>query len=120
VTVYPYQTEVGSTMLAGRAPGMMAASLFPSYLFVANPVSNTVTILNVATQKVMGAVQVGREPGFLTVTPNQEYALALNRISGDMSVLHIPSLSARRTKAASLFTQVPVGSEPVAAVVRAV
>jgi YVTN family beta-propeller protein len=120
VTVYPYQTEVGSTMLAGRAPGMMAASLFPSYLFVANPISNTVTILNVATQKVMGAVQVGREPAFLAITPNQEYALALNRQSGDMSVLHIPSLSARRTKAASLFTQVPVGSEPVAAVVRAV
>ncbi|MEP7362960.1 MAG: hypothetical protein ABI972_06870 [Acidobacteriota bacterium] len=120
VTVYPYQTEVGSTMLAGRAPAMMAASLFPSYLFVANPVSNTVTILNVATQKVMGAVQVGREPAFLAITPNQEYALVLNRQSGDMSVLHIPTLSARRTKAASLFTQVPVGSEPVAAVVRAV
>ena len=120
VTVYPYQTEVGSTMLAGRAPGMMAASLIPSYLFVANPVSNTVTILNVATQKVMGAVQVGREPAFLAITPNQEYALVLNRQSGDMSVLHIPTLSARRTKAASLFTQVPVGSEPVAAVVRAV
>jgi len=120
VTVYPYQTEVGSTMLAGRAPGMMAASVIPSYLFVANPSSNTVTILNVATQKVMGAVQVGREPGFLAITPNQEYALALNRVSGDMSVLHIPTLSARRTKAASLFTQVPVGSEPVAAVVRAV
>ena len=99
---------------------MMAASVIPSYLFVANPSSNTVTILNVATQKVMGAVQVGREPGFLAITPNQEYALALNRISGDMSVLHIPTLSARRTKAASLFTQVPVGSEPVAAVVRAV
>lgn len=118
VTVYPYQTEVGSTMLAGRTPGVMAASVFPSYLFVANPTSSTVTILNVATQRVMGATQVGREPGFLTVTPNQEYALVLNRQSGDMSVLHIPTLSARRTKAASLFTQVPVGSEPVAAVVR--
>jgi len=118
VTVYPYQTEVGSTMLAGRAPGVMAASSFPSYLFVANPTSNTVTILNVATQRVMGAVQVGREPGYLSITPNQEYALVLNRQSGDMSVLHVPTLSARRTKAASLFTQVPVGSEPVAAVVR--
>ena len=118
VTVYPYQTEVGSTMLAGRAPGVMAASVFPSYLFVANPTSNTVTILNVATQRMIGATQVGREPGFLTITPNQEYALVLNRQSGDMSVLHVPTLSARRTKAASLFTQVPVGSEPVAAVVR--
>jgi len=120
VTVYPYQTEVGSTMLAGREPGVMAASVFPSYLFVANPTSNMVTILNVATQRVVGATQVGREPAFLSITPNQEYALVLNRQSGDMSVLHIPTLSARRTKAASLFTQVPVGSEPVAAVIREV
>ena len=118
VTVYPYQTEVGATMLAGRAPGVMAASVIPSYLFVANTSSNTVTILNVATQRVMGAAQVGREPGFISITPNQEYALVLNRQSGDMSVLHIPTVSARRTKAAGLFTQVPVGSEPVAAVVR--
>lgn len=118
VTLYPYQTEVGSTMLAGRTPSVMAASVIPSYLFVANTSAGAVTILNVATQKVMGVAQVGRQPGFLAITPNQEYALVLNRESGDMSVLHIPTLSARRTKAAGLFTQVPVGSEPVAAVVR--
>lgn len=120
VTVYPYQTEVGATTLAGRAPGVMAASHVPDYLFVANPTENTVTILNVATQRAMAAAQVGREPCHISITPNQEYAVVLNRKSGDMSMIHIPTLSARRNKAAAIFTQVPVGSEPVAAVVRAV
>lgn len=120
VTLYPYQTEVGATTLAGRAPGVMAASYLPDYLFVANPIENTVTILNVATQRAMAATQVGSEPCHISVTPNQEYAIVLNRQSGDLSMIHIPTLSARRNKAAALFTQVPVGSEPVDAVLRAV
>jgi YVTN family beta-propeller protein len=120
VTVYPYQTEVGSTTLAGRAPGALAVSSSPSYVFAANPTASTVTILNVATQRVMAAVGVGREPSRIAVTPDNEYALVLNRASGDMSVIHIPSLSARRTKAAALFTQVPVGSGPASIAVRMV
>jgi len=120
VTVYPYQTEVGATTLAGRAPGVMAASYVPDYLFVANPSENTVTILNVATQRAMAATQVGSQPCHISITPNQEYAIVLNRQSGDLSMIHIPTLSARRNKAAAIFTQVPVGSEPVDAVLRAV
>ena len=37
VIVYPYQTEVGETILAGRTPDGMAVSATPQYLFVANP-----------------------------------------------------------------------------------
>jgi YVTN family beta-propeller protein len=118
VTLYPYRTEVGSTTLAGRAPGAIALSRQPEYLFVANPPTSTVTILNVATQRVMGVVDVGREPVHVSVTPDGEYALVLNRASGDMSVLHIPTLAGRRNKAAALFTQIPVGSGPVSAAVR--
>jgi WD40 repeat protein len=39
VIVFPYQTEVGETILAGRAPDGMAVSAAPQYLFVANPES---------------------------------------------------------------------------------
>jgi len=118
VTLYPYKTQVGSTTLAGRTPGVMALSDQPEYLFVANPATSTVTILNVATQSVIAAVDVGREPVHISVTPDGEYALVLNRASGDMSVLHIPTLAERRNKAAALLTQVPVGSGPVSAAVR--
>ena len=37
VIVFPYQTEVGETILAGRMPEGMAVSATPQYLFVANP-----------------------------------------------------------------------------------
>ena len=118
VAFFPYRTEVGSTTLAGRAPGVMALSSQPEYLFVANAPASRVTIINVATQAVVAAVDVGREPVHISVTPDGEYALVLNRASGDMSVLHIPTIAGRRSKAASLFTQIPVGSGPVSAATR--
>ncbi|MCC6588538.1 MAG: hypothetical protein IT168_17720 [Bryobacterales bacterium] len=120
VTVYPYQTEVGSITLAGRAPGYLTASQAPDYLFVANPETNGVTVINIATQKVMAVATVGKAPSFIAVTPNNEYALVLNRDSGDMAVLHFGSMTARRTKSIPLLNMIPVGSQPVSAVVRAI
>jgi YVTN family beta-propeller protein len=117
VTVYPYRTEVGSTTLAGRAPGFLAVSTDPDYLFVANPATNDVTVLDIETQRVVAVVTVGKEPGFITVTPDNEYALVLNRASGDMAVIRIATLAGRRRRFAPLFTLIPVGSRPVAAVV---
>jgi DNA-binding beta-propeller fold protein YncE len=120
VTVYTYQTEVGATMLAGRAPGFLAVSTRPDYLFVANPTTDNVTILNIDSQRVIAVASVGKEPCHITVTPDNEYALVLNRQSGDMAVLHVGTLAARRTRSVPILTMVPVGSEPVSAVVRAV
>jgi YVTN family beta-propeller protein len=120
VVVYPYQTEVAETLLAGHAPGVMAASAAPDYLFVANPRSNNVTILDIETHKVMAAAPAGAEPGHITITPDNQYALVLNRGSGDMAVIRIAAVAARRSKSAPLFTMIPVGSKPVAAAVRGV
>ena len=120
VTVYPYRTEVGATTLAGRAPGFLAASSDPDYLFVANPETGDVTILDIETQRVVAVVAVGREPRYITVTPDNEYALVLNRSSGDMAVIRIATLSGRRRKFAPLFTMIPVGSAPAVAVVMVV
>jgi YVTN family beta-propeller protein len=118
VTVYPYQTEIGSTTLAGRAPGYLAVSTGPEYLFVANPLSGDMTVLDVETQRMMAVVSVGKQPCYITITPDNQYALVLNRGSGTMAVVWIASLSGRRRKFAPLFTMIPVGSEPVNAVVR--
>jgi YVTN family beta-propeller protein len=116
--VYPYLTpEVAETVLAGRQPGAMAASSDP-YLFIANPSSGDVSILN-ADHKVIAVVSVGAEPCFIATTPNSEFALVLNRKSGDMAVLRIGTIKgSRRLKSASLFTMIPVGSAPVSVAVR--
>jgi YVTN family beta-propeller protein len=118
VVVYPFSTEIAETVLAGKAPGAMATSA--SYLFVANPQSGDVTILDMLTRRVIAAVAVGGDPGFITTTPDESYALVLNRRSGNMAVIRVAAITAKRTKSAALFTMVPVGSRPVCAVVRSV
>jgi YVTN family beta-propeller protein len=118
VIVYPYQTEVAETVLAGHAPGAMAAA--PGLLFVANPSSNSVTSLDIETHKAIAAAPVGAEPGHITITPDNQYALVLNHRSGDMAVIRIAAVIAKRSKSAPLFTMIPVGSKPVSAAVRGV
>ncbi len=120
VVLYPYLAEVGETVLAGRRPAAMAAVSTPDqdYLFVANPDAGNVTILDITTHKMVGAVPVGKDPAFLTITPDGQYALVLNRASGDMGVIRVKAVVRNRGKQAPLFTMIPVGSRPVAAAVR--
>jgi len=117
--VYPYQTQVAGTILAGHAPGAMAASASPDYLFVANPATANVSVIDIGTQRLAAVVPVGSGPSHIAITPDHQYALVLNEQSGDMAVIRIAVLTQRRTKAAPLFTMVPVGSGPLGAVVRA-
>ncbi len=130
VTVYPYRTEVVETILAGRAPGAMVVTseTSPSYLLVANPETNGVTVLDVETGRLVAVVQVGQEPRHIVLTPDppdRQYALVLNEKSGDLAVIRIFSLSGKQTggdrvrryKSAPLFTLVPVGEKPVGAAV---
>jgi YVTN family beta-propeller protein len=121
VIVYPYNTPVvAETVLAGRAPGAMATSANPPYLFVANPLSGEVTILSVVTRKLVAKVNVGTEPGYIAVTPDDQYALVLNRKSGDMAVLRLGAIQPNRSKTAPLFTMIPVGSRPVSLAIRGI
>jgi hypothetical protein len=116
-TVYPFQTEVANTMLAGRNPGAMAISAAWGYLLVANPDADNVTIVSIANQRVLAVAPVGKRPEFITVTPDGNYALVLNRESGDMAVLHLV-IEPRRSRSAAIAARIPVGSSPVGAVVR--
>ncbi len=117
--VYPFQSQVAATLLAGHQPGAMAASLNPAYLFVANPTSNAVTVIDVPSQRVVGAVQVGQQPSHIIVTPDDQFALVLNQSSGDMAVLSTSRFAkvVRRDRSAPLFHLVPVGSAPVSAAI---
>ena len=119
VIVYPYQTEVEETILAGHAPGVMAVTdTSPSYLLVANPETSGIMVFDVDTRKLVALVQVGRQPGSILVTPDNQYVLVLNEKSGDLAVIRIFSLAGRyRYKPAPLFTLIPVGEKPVSAAV---
>jgi len=119
VIVYPYQTEIGETILAGRTPDGMAVSASPQYLFVANPESGSITVLDIETRKLVAALAVGQEPRHILITPDNRYALVLNWRSGNMAVIRISAFTERRhrTDPAPLFTIVPVGAQPVAAAV---
>ena len=97
----------------------------PAYLVVASASGSDVCILNVATRKVLGVVEVGQRPSYIAVTPDSQYALVLNEQSGDMAVIRLTLIVAKMSNAArmrsksgaSLFTMLPVGSNPVQAVV---
>ena len=123
VIVSPYQTEVNETILAGNAPGSMAATTAtPNYLFVTNPHSGDVTVINIDNRRVLAQIQVGQRPSAVLLTPDNEYALILNEQSGDVAVIRllnirVASPESRRNRIASLFTLIPVGSRPVAGAV---
>ncbi len=118
VIVYPYQTEVAETVLAGRAPDGMAVT--DTYLLVTNPATNNVTVLNIDDRRLVSVVEVGQEPRGISITPDQQYALVLNEKSGDLAVIRLYSLTeprAHKYKSASLFTLIPVGDKPVSSAV---
>jgi YVTN family beta-propeller protein len=119
VIVYPYQTEIGETILAGRAPAAMAIAGVngANYLLVTNPETNTVTALDVDTRRLAAVVTVGQEPRHILVTPDRQYALVLNEGSGDLAVIRVASLAAHRYKPTPLFTLIPVGEKPVDAAI---
>ena len=126
VIVFPYSTEVWQTVLAGHAPGVMeVAPGSPDYLLVANPDSNTITVLDTFTTKLVGVIGVGQSPCHILLTggqrPDEQFVLVLNRKSGDMAVIRMLALSEPqliskpRFKSVSLLTMIPVGEGPVSA-----
>lgn len=122
--LFPYDTEIWQTALAGHAPGAMAATLTkPPYLLAANPDANRITVLNGDTLTLAALVQVGSDPRQILITPDQKWALVVNGASGDLAVIRILSLNASQSdrvlhyKTAPLFTLVPVGEKPVSAAV---
>ena len=114
--VFPFNTVVDQTILAGRNPGTMACSTSPAYLFVASQTGSDLCILDINTRKVVGFVEMGSRPSLIKVTPDSAYALVLDQDAGTMGVIRVPatlSSEARRLKTgARLFTMISVGAKP--------
>ncbi len=120
VVVYPFQSQVAATLLSGKSPGPMAASNQPQFLFVTSPSTDTVSVLDIRSPKLAAVVAVGSDPRCVVLTPDSQMALVLNQRSGDIAIIRLANIVSRRQKTAPLFTMIPVGSAPVAAVVRSV
>ncbi len=118
--VFPYQSMVAETIIAGRSPGAMAVTSSKlDLLLVANTESGDVTVIDINVPRAIAVVSVGARPGHISITPDDQYALVLNQASGDLAVIRIPALLNRgaRKGPPPLFTLIPVGSKPVAAAV---
>ncbi len=83
-----------------------------NFLFVANPETGDITVINIADRMVVAKVPVGQKPECLMAI--KDYVLVLNRASGDLAVVRLSKLSDFRYKRAPLFTVIPVGADPVA------
>ena len=115
----PYQNEVDQTILAGRTPGAMLTAGSPELLLVANAASGDLSIIDIDTRHVSASVHVGQQPGSILMTPNNEFVLVLNRVSGDVAAIRLKTVLDHKNKTKPLFTVVPVGAEPVSAVIMA-
>jgi DNA-binding beta-propeller fold protein YncE len=126
VVLFPSQTEIYQTILAGRAPGAMAVTAKdarPSYLLLANPETDGITVLDIENYALVAVVEVGRGPCRILLTPDGQYALVLDEKSGDMAVVRMLALATnpngghRKFRSAPIFTLIPVGEGPVSAAV---
>jgi hypothetical protein len=93
--VYPYRNEVDQTILGGRTPGAMAISEKRNLLFVANPESGDLTILDIDHRHLSASVHVGDHPGEILLTPDDQYALTVDPGSGTVSVVRIDTVLGR-------------------------
>ena len=119
VILYPFGVpEVAETILVGHDPAMMTASR--TMLFITNPASGDVSVLSIATHKMIAVMPVGTDPGQVLITPDEQFALVLNRESGSVTVLTIDAIQPGRNKSTALVTVIPVGSRPVSAAMHSV
>jgi YVTN family beta-propeller protein len=115
--VSPYQSEVGETMIAGRTPGALAVSDSRNLLFVSNPGSGDLTILDIDTRHLSASVHVGEDPGEVLLTPDGEYALVVDRHSGNVSVIRITTVLDHKVRAKPLFTVFPTAADARSAII---
>jgi DNA-binding beta-propeller fold protein YncE len=115
--VSPFQNEVAETILAGRTPYGMAVSERLNLLFVTNPETGDLTILDIETRRPSASVHVGEIPGDVLLTPDGQYALVLDQHSGNVSVVRITTVVDRNVKTKPLFTVFPTAADARSAII---
>jgi YVTN family beta-propeller protein len=119
--VSPFQNEIAETILAGRTPYGMAVFEPRNLLFVTNPGSGDLTIIDIETRGVFASVHVGETPGDILLTPDGEYALVMDQHSGNVSVVRMATVLDHKTRTnsppAPLFTVFPTAADARSALI---
>lgn len=98
--VFSGQMATGSTTTVGAGPQGMVVS--GSRMYVANYASNTVSVLDANTGKVIATVATGNKPTQLALNPSGSMLFIANSASN--------SVTAIRTTSGSLIATIPVAS----------
>jgi len=121
VIVSPFQNEVAETILAGSSPYAMAVAEKRNMLFVTNPATGDLTMLDIESRSVFASVHVGENPGEILLTPDGEYALVMDQRSGNVSVVRIKTVLDKKAKTNSppppLFTVFPTAADARSAII---
>lgn len=83
-------TTIGNPIVVGTAPVALAINPSGSRLYVAHNANggNKITVINTATNKVVGTFGVGSDPLSLVVSPNGKRLYVANANSGTVSVIN--------------------------------
>jgi DNA-binding beta-propeller fold protein YncE len=96
----PYQNQIYETLYAGHALFGMAIAPVLNLLFLSNPDSGDVSILDIETLRFAAKmIHTGGKPREMLVAPStgpEEYAFAVDAETGDVAVIHIPVVLHKR------------------------
>lgn len=113
-TSAPQRDDPSESQASGAASrGGTAMALTPDgmTLLVANPDSDSVTVLDVETLAVLAEIGVGWRPRTVAIDGLGQWAVVANQDSGDISILHVPSQQS--------VGRVAVGHQPAGVVITA-
>ncbi len=79
---------IGGNITVGASPFGVAVSPDGSKAFVTNYISNTVSVINTATNTVTATVNVGTNPSFIAISPDGSKAFVTNLSSNTVSVIN--------------------------------
>jgi len=85
-------------------PFSMAVTPNGAYLYTANLISNTVSVVSTATNTVVGTIPVGSQPAGIAFTPDGAYAYVANTSGNTVSVIS--------TLTNTVVATIPVGTTP--------
>src|SRR3990172_2332653 len=82
----------------------LAHQAFADFAYVANNGTNTVSVINTATNTVVATITVGTSPAEVAITPNGNFAYVTNTGSDTVSVI--------RTSDNTVIATIPVATFP--------
>ncbi|MEO3761491.1 beta-propeller fold lactonase family protein, partial [Mycobacterium sp. B14F4] len=99
-----------STITVGTAPTNLVSSPNGSLLYVTNRTSGTVSVINTATNQVVGSpIKVGTQPESITINTDGTRVYVANFFSSTVSVIDTDATSANFNK---VIATIPVGANP--------